>query len=355
MKFGYYFAGGVKTYSKLEARQIGHTTFHFHDELFSSINTKEPDASLRSLYVKRAQQIREQYDHVVIMYSGGSDSHTVLDAFLEADCKIDEIVTFWDYPTTRKPLSFHNEEITIVAHPRLKQLQEAGVHFKHRAIDIAPLVYATFGRLKTDYEYHFNSFLSPNNTAKHFLRDHVKDWKDMIASGKRVVFVWGTEKPILSVDNGQWAFQFADRFDNCIAIHPKPGWFDETFFWTPDMPEIVIKQAHVVKRFCSTPSDEAWMWTDAVTDSGYNASMNKYLTYDALKCVIYPTWDKSIYCNGKGASLIYSARDAHFFAGNVGVDRFNQIVDSYYAQLNDKTPRDQRFSMSPMYTRKYHI
>jgi hypothetical protein len=354
MKFGYYYAGGVKTSSKLEARQLGYTTFHFHDELFASIK-KEPNASLRSLYDERARQIRIKYDYVVIMYSGGSDSHMVLDSFIESGCKIDEIVTFWDYPSTGDYFNFHNEEATKVVFPRLLQLQDQGLKIKHRFIDTVPLVHKLFSRLGTDYEYNINTYLSPNNTAKHFIRDEIKEWKDMISAGKKIVFVWGTEKPILSVKRNRWFFQFADRFDNCVAVHPKPGWYDEMFFWTPDMPEIVVKQAHVVKRFCSFPNHEAWMWQDIPTDCGYNASMNKYLTYDALKCVIYPTWNRHIFCNGKGPSLIYSARDAHFFNGNVAVDRFNQIVDSLYKQTNDQTYKQHRFAFKPMYTCKHEI
>jgi hypothetical protein len=44
-----------------------------------------------------------------------------------------------------------------------------------------------------------------------------------------------------------------DVIDNCIGvwqqINHSNGWFDELFYTTGDMPEIVIKQAHVIKKF----------------------------------------------------------------------------------------------------------
>jgi hypothetical protein len=357
-KFGYYFASGVKTHSKLIARQLGNASFHFNDAAYSSYpTTLEPTESLSELYRKRAQQIRGQYDYVVLMYSGGSDSHAVLDAFIDGECKIDEICTTWDYPSSNQKHSHHNAEATIVVLPRIKQLQEQGLEFKFRTVDLTPLIHMAMTKLGNNFEYYVNHHMSPNNIAKHFMRDDITEWADMIAAGKRVCLVWGTEKPILEVNNNKWYFKFSDRLDNCVGHYTdKPGWFDEMFFWTPDMPEIVVKQGHVVRRFCDNDQfPQPWMYQDKPTDCGYNKYVNKYLTYNALKCVIYPTWKHGIFCNGKSTSMIYSTRDTNFFMGNVHQERFYQIADSYYKQLGDDTPQHKRFTLSPMYSRKYEL
>ncbi|MGZ4850080.1 MAG: hypothetical protein ACXV2C_01715 [Candidatus Bathyarchaeia archaeon] len=356
-KFGYYFASGVKSYSKFECMQNGRTTFHFNDEVFSAINTKvEPNETLPELYRDRARQIRDAYDYVVLMYSGGSDSDTVLNSFVSIGCKIDEIATTWDYPTTGLAQSFHNAEVTNVVLPKIKELKDKGLDFNFRTIDITKLGLNTFKSFGTNFEYYVNHHMSPNNMAKHFLRDHIKEWQDIIATGKKLVLVWGSEKPVLHVENDKWYFRFADRLDNCIGPYTfKPGWYDEMFFWTPDMPEIVVKQAHTVKKFCSTYNDQAWMWQDTPNDSGYNKTLDKYLTYAGLKCVIYPAWDPHTFCNGKGSSMIYSERDNFFFEGNVYVDRFNDIVDSLFRQTHNKTPRKNRFAIHAMYTKRYEI
>ena len=352
-KFGYYLANGTKTYSKFVALQIGKTSFHFNDEVFGAIDTTvEPAQTLEQLYIKRAQQIRSKYDYVVLMYSGGSDSNNVLDSFIKADAKIDEICTVWDYPTTGLEDSFHNAEIVKVVLPRLLEL----THIEQRLIDLTPFTMGVFDRLGNSFEYYVNYHMSPNNIAKQFLREHVKEWADMIAAGKRLVLVWGCEKPIFEFENDKWYFKFDDRLDNCVGPYTnKPGWYDELFYWTPDMPEIVIKQGHVVRRYCNCISNLHWMWQDTPTDCGYNKYIDKYLTYNALKQIIYPSWDSTTFCNGKSWSMIYSQRDEFFLNGNVHSDRYKQIVDSLYRQAGDVTPVTKRYALWPMHSRRYEL
>ena len=49
-----------------------------------------------------------------------------------------------------------------------------------------------------------------------------------------------------------WYFAFNDILDNCVNPFVQQryndGWYDELFYWSPDYPEIVIKQAHTVKN-----------------------------------------------------------------------------------------------------------
>lgn len=52
----------------------------------------EPSESFKELCKQRALQIRESYDYVVLHFSGGSDSTTVLNSFIENKIPIDEIV-----------------------------------------------------------------------------------------------------------------------------------------------------------------------------------------------------------------------------------------------------------------------
>ena len=97
--FGFYQVSNYKTYSKLEAIDYknvygGNIHWNFNDELFSSVDwTNEPQSSLWDLYKQRVKQIREKYDYCVLWYSGGSDSHNILHAWLDSGYKLDEIAT----------------------------------------------------------------------------------------------------------------------------------------------------------------------------------------------------------------------------------------------------------------------
>ena len=105
-KFGYYEVDGRPTYSKLEEAEWSYFNkstirWDFNDDIFNKIDWSiEPPNSLWDLYKMRARQIREAYDYVVLWYSGGSDSHNMLLAWIDAGLKIDEIATTWNYETT---------------------------------------------------------------------------------------------------------------------------------------------------------------------------------------------------------------------------------------------------------------
>ena len=141
-KHGYYEVNGYRTFSKLEAIEIQNKTGHwphwrFNDEVFAQQNwLQEPQLDLYELYKTRARQIRETYDYVVLFYSGGSDSVNILTAWIDAGLKIDEIATVWNLEGSKDSDDYMNAEVDRVVLPGIKRLQDRGVEFKFRLIDI---------------------------------------------------------------------------------------------------------------------------------------------------------------------------------------------------------------------------
>jgi hypothetical protein len=127
-KMGVYRVGDLSFHSKLEAIEMHaktgiHPHWDFNEAVFSSYDwTKEPDASILELYRQRAQQLRDQYDYVILNYSSGADSQTVLDAFINNDIKLDEVVSFVNYRATADNNNVQNKEIVEVAIPTIKRL-----------------------------------------------------------------------------------------------------------------------------------------------------------------------------------------------------------------------------------------
>jgi hypothetical protein len=71
--------------------------FHFFDQFYNSLKWEdEPAEDIRDLYRKRAEQLRNKYDYIIVAYSGGADSSTVIDAFVDNGIHLDEIIT--SYP-----------------------------------------------------------------------------------------------------------------------------------------------------------------------------------------------------------------------------------------------------------------
>lgn len=366
-KFGYYTVGDRRTYSKFEAyewaRGSGHqVSWNFNNEVFSQLNWKrEPPVSLWSLYKLRAWQIRNSYDYVVHWYSGGSDSHNMLMAWLDAGCKLDEIATSWNYAATGDRQSFYNAEISNVVLPHVKQLQDQGHEFKFRLFDISQQSLDVFDHYGLDFEYQINSHFSPNGPSRMIMRDKIKDYKDMIAAGKRVCFVWGKDKPQLYLEDGRTCCRFVDRLDDSVGTMAQRnyhnGWYDELFYWTPDLPLLPLKAAHVVNNFLNTCMDPSFYEPrNAATaqTNGINKRLMMHLKDETLKTLLYPKWSNDTFCNGKSINLTFSLRDQWIWDSNLEhKTRFEEIAKSYFGTVDFVDPVNQK--ITPFFSPKYFL
>jgi hypothetical protein len=366
-KFGYYVIGDRSTYSKYEAiewskQTKNNTEWNFNRSVFDSIDWKiEPETDLWTMYKMRAKQIRDSYDYVVLWYSGGSDSHNILHAWLDAGLKIDEIATTWNYEATGDYFNHYNAEITNVVLPDIKLLKEK-YEFKFRLVDISQYCVDLFQSWGNEFEYHINFHPSVNNPAKHLFRDKITDYKDMIEAGKKVCFVWGKEKPIIQMENGKHYFQFSDNIDNCVGPYVQrkyhKGWYDELFYWTPDFPLIPIKQAHVLKNFVNHSTDISLFENirdDKYQTNGISKQLNMHLRDDVVKTLLYPKWSNNIFCNGKTSTFTYSIRDTWFLKSNINeATRYYEMIDSYYKAIGHDDTKKRR-NIVPHYSPKYWI
>ena len=86
---GIYTSNGKFFYNKidaiLEANASGKwVEWDYHDAIFSQSKwDSNPPIELEDLYLQRALQLREAYDHLVLFYSGGVDSWYILNTFIK--------------------------------------------------------------------------------------------------------------------------------------------------------------------------------------------------------------------------------------------------------------------------------
>ena len=312
-KFGYYQAGDLKTYSKIEAlewakRTNSGCTWIFNDSVYGQIDwSKEPDLSLWELYKLRCHQIRDSYDYVVLWYSGGSDSQNMLDAWIESGAKIDEVASVWSNDGSKSERSAFDAEVKFVVFPKIKNLD-----IKFRLIDQSQMILDYINKSKKNHwEYEINQNLSPNNGVRGLLREQVEDWSRLIASGVRMCFVWGSDKPMMSNDGNIY---FSDVVDNCVSPYVQRnyynGWYDELFYWTPDFPDLVVKQAHVVKRFINRPAAPDSFFQKQPHKYGYSPHKKMWLSDWGIKQLLYPTWNPRTFCAGKSPNTVLSRIDS---------------------------------------------
>lgn len=336
-KFGYYQVGDLDFVSKISAIEQDHRTnqgvkWNFCDEIFGSYDwTREPTESLQELYRMRAQQIRDNYDYVVIWYSGGADSHNVLNSFLQHGIHVDEIATTHYAEADRDGNGYWTAEVEATALPDLQEIKK---QFPETFINYAdwtryvPQIYQNESRHQWIYEH--DGSVSPNNYLRGWIRELDPHYKRIIESGKRMVFVWGHDKPRIKLgQDGRYGVQFNDMINHVVSnrtqIVDRPWEHDELFYWTPGLVPLIIKQAHVLKRFLSSvqvPHPDLIATNDIKSndyqDLGITVrnGIRYYLTRDGQASLIYPWWDRRWQRSKPIVGGVISARDSWFFNTN---------------------------------------
>lgn len=322
-KLGYYSVGAFKTYMKLEAIvQDRKTNFgikwHFNDQEFNHYDwTRCPSFSLDYLYQQRAEQLRNSYDKIVIFYSGGSDSQTVLDTFVKHRVPIDHVVCCHAMSGNGYDQSaYFNEEIFKVAVPHLKSISHQLVFTQIHLIDQTESILTGFDDF--DWWTYQNNAFTPNCVTRSKIRDWYQPFADLVSSGQRVAFVWGRDKPkIFKSLDGKIYTQFNDHNDNNTSPYSQlrhhDGWFDEFFFQDPNCADIVCRQVHEVVNRLDEQSIHPKFFQEHTTENGQCPYSQQYLTNNGISSIIYPNWSLSTFSNGKNPSMIWGKRDQWFF------------------------------------------
>lgn len=336
-QFGHYTVGSSTApiyHLKLALEQRAQTGesvhFNFHNELFAAANPAiEPSQSLLDLYCQRVQQLREKYDYLVLFYSGGADSHNILKCFEHTDTKLDEIVSFVD-SSYRDKDSKISSEIYRVAVPEVAQYQQKYPECKYNLIEIRDVQTKLFNDsafkfdLYQDTTYHLVPF-----GIMHYYGLYYEDrFHRMHEQGKRVGVIQGIDKIRLRHINGKWSFNFHDwssYFGQKHYFRDFPT-YDEFFYWSPELPSLVIKQAHVAAKYMdyldSISADHPYRSNEManVVTRKSGAKTN----WEYANHIIYPFWNQGTFSTGKTfESYITNARDNTLTSSN------DELLKSY--------------------------
>lgn len=369
-QFGYYLVGNYKTYSKMDALEHAHLIntpieWIFNDDIFSTHPWHiDNQIDLKKLYRKRAEQIRNKYDYIVIWYSGGVDSFTVLNTFRENNIHVDEIAQFHAHEGEKTWDSFLNKEVKDVAIPQTQEFLKSMPHTKHRMVDLTAIIKSVFGEDNNhfDFIYYGNHAFGPHHLARSYLREKIFDWAKIIASGKKLCFVYGSDKPPIKYDvqNDKYFLQFFDIIDGCVGprtqILGRAEEHDELFYWSPDAMDLMSRQAHIIVNYMSNPPkqdlDSSYLtrdpWTYLLGPNGKYLSYrtnnrtatkinNKlyYLTTAGLNRLVYPDWREDTFSLGKNIGYIFGPRDRWWWQAHVNKDQvmFKTAFESYFKKF----------------------
>jgi len=305
-----------KTDALVEATRSNATChWNFHDSVYSAIDwTIRPNGTLKDMYRWRAQQIRDKYDYVVVHFSGGADSWTVLDSFLSNGMHVDEIYTRWARAERKYRIANNQDfrecnlssEYEYAVEPVLKEIQK-NFPKTHIYVDDYSDAYT---KEVTEKTLQTGSHYTTMGTFHRFSR---KSPQEQLAEsqGKRIAVVYGFDKIQSRLVNGKFFSHFIDRFGSTDI---DPGRAVEGFYWSPDMPEIPVLQSHELKQYYQT-----------ILELIKNKTIN---IKHAYKTTCYPDYDLRTFQAGKpiGSSL---------WASEYWINQYNpRYVESWTWALN---------------------
>ena len=294
-RLGVYHVGDKNFYYKNSAmlemsRTKKPTTWSFADDVFSAAARRPRSGlSLDKLYATRAQQLRDQYDYIVLAYSGGADSDTVLRAFVNNGIKIDEVWVDEPFEFAEKSgyvLNRSTDSTNMISEwyyttkPTLEKLRitnpEIKIHCSDSFVDdFGDKKFENLGRLTIGMHWMGASRWT-------YIDQYMTKLNDRYS---RVALVLGIEKFMPARQGQQIGFNLVDG----------PTWIKEDyieyFYWTPDMPELCVEQAYVVWDYLKH-NIKPLIDRDRAFILQANAWASRGLNMDNLiKKLIYSEWD----------------------------------------------------------------
>ncbi len=338
-KLGYYTCNGIEFDSKVKAClysvQVGQPVeWHFNEETFKKYNwAKEPEETLDQLYDKRSRELRDQYDYLILSYSGGADSHNILMSFIRQNLHIDEILINTNDKAS-KPFTElnHNNKSSINAAaeyhlqtlPRLKEVEHLLDKTKITVLDLSDYLFESLLKVNDgSWVLEKREGLNPAGMTR-FNYIYFDDVRKKFDKEKRIGLVVGIDKPRTMIHNDRFYMRFNDRTTNMITVaeHIKDytNSVVEFFYWSPDSIRILIKQGHVIKKWLEAFPEYQQYW-----DSKTLTNKTIRLVHERLlRNILYTTWNDNWYQADKATSDWYSEFDLWFIDGYAGT-KANEI------------------------------
>ena len=342
---GYYTVGARSFINKLEAIRYADQTnqwprWYWHDHAFDQHHwDQEPPASLPDLYLRRAQQLRSRYDWLVLQFSGGHDSMNILETFAHNDLVIDQIMIRGAFDSYRRdPLdrsaSQDNAVMDFSAYPNACWYRDSC--YRDCVISVRDFRPHVIDRMsKPDWHDHVMD-ANINGAANWRDYDMYDDViRDHIEAGRTVGIMVGIDKPCIYQDQGQWWIRFMDKIplqNLSPRCYQDQGLNIEFFYWQPDLPELIIKQAHVIKR-AAKQGHHARPWWNSTDRSSQD--IKAMLLYRPTR----PIWDTA-----KDSGRLIREFDSWFYANpnDAHVRNWHRTLTNLDATIPDHWKDDER-------------
>lgn len=309
LKNGYYQVGDQIFNHKVNALECATrtnqpATWEFNTDVYRKISWRQPPAlALRELYRLRAQQLRDRYDHLILAFSGGADSTTVLDTFVNNGIHLDQVWCDWPHAQTHDRYRPSRDpspgnilsEWDYSVKPRLDQLVRDNPEIAITLTD------ATADWTLEDFEDTCTITLAHNYPVIKRWR-HLRDLLAHFPNPERVAVIMGVDKLHFSIKHDVFCAQFYDAVCTVKSDSTDVLINVEYFFWARDLPELPVAQAHVVYNWLQTNGHLGYLWQIDRPDYEQNFDLRA----SVIKRLLYPDWSMDTFQTTKSNSLVWS-------------------------------------------------
>jgi hypothetical protein len=354
-KNGYYTVGNkifnFKFNALVESTRTGtEVKWHFHEDIFSKMSWRSRDSlGLDQLYKIRAQQIRDKYDYVVLAFSGGGDSHQILKSFINNNIKLDELIIDWSLKHVDRILNVNDStdpsnyysEWALCIKPTLEWVRIKCPDIKITLVDSTEVLSAE------DFE-DTPTVLNSLTTYQSVKRYRV--FKKRIAQlndkYQNVTTIFGIDKPSTLIEHNALIVKYRDDATWLKTSYNNNLKFNiEYFYWTPDLPEIVKEQCHVIYQYIRFKPELNYLFTpnpvSVYADSNLNADFRKQnrLKRDLINMLVYPDWDGTLFQSNKPDSPHNNSQHSWILSKGTPVE-----LESWFSALNHmRSQLDEKF------------
>ena len=303
---GHYTVGDSWFYSNRDALEAGHRTgepvaWHYYDDVWSTAHSAGHwrNQSLKELYYARARQIREQYDYVAVMFSGGWDSRNIIESFAAQGLRIDDIIVF----TTQElenSTPFNNlnpdnwyGEIKYHAVPYAER-------YAHEHPGTGVIQIEWLDRVAESYRDAEQVFLDSRPKPGVFFGRWLSVATDAQLQrrigNRRAALMLGLDKPCVMQNGNNYQGFFPEGLIRNYTYCTKSNGFPdnviwEPFYWTPDLPELAIRGWYELIDLCK--QDPVIARAHNIATSENDRAELKFSRYvqDTMRKHLYPGFD----------------------------------------------------------------
>jgi len=302
--------------------------FHYFDSFYSTLSwNTEPKESLEELYKRRAQQLREKYDYIILAYSGGADSCNVLNSFLNNGIHIDDIVTSYPVKAIEKLKPYFNPndkrasnlifEYSEAAVPKLQEVAKNHPNVKISVLDHTETAVELLSESKLHLMPVSGIGASPSLAGHYLIAQKVREYSE---KGKTVLLT-GVDKPRMGYNPNNK--KFGVWFDDITLVwgnhtNDAHGGFKPTtehFYYSMEMPELWQKQCHLMRRTLEPIATESER-PDFYKDIHFKSQAGNEVFYVHnmfFKKLLYKDWTEDIFQAGKPSGYFFQEHSDWFF------------------------------------------